>query len=350
MKQLCSTLALSKAGAILALLCCCSVLANAEDISTVPVAMGKAEILARASQPFSQASSSIGRVTTIDSGADGANRYLLLYYAPNRSADYRDEITYNLNGETERMAAVVRNSPVLAGENIYQESFKALFALFVLAILVESALSVLFRWRPYLNSFNSRGLNSVIAVAVSLVLVLAFGMDITTTLMNLYNVNGAYTSGPMGIALTALIIAGGSAGVNNILRSLGFREVLKPDTEMVRPPPDKAWLSVTHRRGDSDDPVNVLLRVDNREVVVGSITASKSPGWFARNFLRNKGRFPPSGGYILDPNLSYEVKLQGNVFRDGAFRVVRSESWGPYEIAKGAIIDLELTPRVVDTS
>jgi hypothetical protein len=128
MKQLCSTIALSKAGAILAFLCCCSVLANAEDISTVSVPMGKAEILARASQPFSQASSSIGRVTTIDSGADGANRYLLLYYAPNRSADYRDEITYNLNGETERMAAVVRNSPVLAGENIYQESFKALFA------------------------------------------------------------------------------------------------------------------------------------------------------------------------------------------------------------------------------
>jgi hypothetical protein len=166
--------------------------------------------------------------------------------------------------------------------------------------------------------------------------------------MNLYNVNAQHTSSLMGSILTALIIAGGSAGVNNILRSLGFREVVRPESETTRPPRDKAWLSVTHLNGDADDYVNVVLKMNDREVVVGSITESRNPSWLARNFLRNRGRFPPSGGYTLDPDIKYEVKLEGDVVRDGTPRKVRSETWGPYEVAKGAVIDLELTPRVVE--
>jgi hypothetical protein len=283
-------------------------------------------------------------------------RELLLYYAPSAERDYDDELRYTTGGTEKTVRIAVRSAPTLASGAIYAESFKALFTLFVLAVLVESALALLFRWRPYLDYVNSRGLNALIAFGVSMVLVSAFSLDITTTLMNLYT-GANFASGLMGQILTAAVIAGGSAGVNTLLRALGFREIVQPEAETAKPPANRAWLAVIHKRGDADGPVNVVIVEGDKKTVARTIPPSIGGGWFARNFRRDRGRFPPSGGHTLTPSIGgatpttgpeYKVFLEGFAMSGGERRKVRSEIWGPHSVAAGAIIDLELVPRFVD--
>ena len=105
---------------------------------------------------------------------------------------------------------------------------------------------------------------------------------------------------------------------------------------------------MTHRKGDTDDAANVMIKIGTGDPAAGpSLAPSVGRGWFARNFLRSPGRFPPSGGHVLEPGKKYEVFLLREE-KDAAGKVVakfESEHWGPYDVVAGAIIDLELTPH-----
>ena len=311
------------------------------------VTMGASGVIARDPQIKVTVPPKRGSTALVTETAPQA-RDVLLYYAPQADKEYGDELKYtSANGSEKTVKIAVRSAPTLASGELYSESFKALFTLFVLAVLVESALALIFRWRPYLDYVNSRGLNALVAVAVSYALVAGFNLDITTTLMNIYT-GSNFASGRMGQLLTAFIIAGGSAGVNNVLRSLGFREIARPEAEVAKPPPAMAWVSVTHEKGDADGPVDVVISTDGEPAVARSMPASAGSGWWARNFLRDKGRFPPSGGHVLAPGKRYEVFLQGEGTKDGKRMKVRSETWGPHDVVPGAVIDLRLKPRFVD--
>jgi hypothetical protein len=104
-------------------------------------------------------------------------------------------------------------------------------------------------------------------------------------------------------------------------------------------------LSVTHDKGDAEGPVDVIITVDGTPAVARTMPASAGGGWWSRNFLRDRGRFPPSGGYVLTPGAQYQVVLEGSGTRDGQRVKVRSATWGPHDVMPGAIIDLRLTPR-----
>lgn len=138
-----------------------------------------------------------------------------------------------------------------------------------------------------------------------------------------------------------MIVAGGSAGVNRIFRSFGFRPPSAAEQEQPKPAYTDAWFAVTLVREKARGPVNVLIGPPGAAAVAGTITGTLWKGAWWRFFLRDKGRFPQSGGHAM-PAASgpYEVVLQGV---DGNKNPVASATWGPYPVSGGGIIDIELT-------
>ncbi|MBD1546862.1 hypothetical protein [Roseibium aggregatum] len=275
--------------------------------------------------------------------ADGENN-VLMYFAPKEGGQFTDTVTYKLSSKpNESVSATVEvrdEFGAFGSEDIYNESFKAVFILFILAVLVESGLQLIFRWRPYLRIFDTASANALIAFAFSLILVRLFHLDVVTNLFNIYTqpVDQVKNTIP-GYILTALIIAGGSAGVNRLLRTFGFRPI-EPPAEIVGPKQeDQAWISVTLTRDKAVGPVNVLFGEPGKLAVIGTIPGGGSMNWFLSLFLRNKARFPQSGGYAVPVGGPYEVKVEAV---DAGKKPI-SEAWPPNSIGKRAVIDLQFT-------
>lgn len=199
---------------------------------------------------------------------------------------------------------------------------------------------MIFNWRPFIEYFDARGVKTVIAFAFSLFFVSIFDLDVTTRLVNIYSgIN--YPVNLPGKFVTALVRAGGSSGVNNLLVALGFRSVRTVEQTTPRPPPTHAWISVRLIRKDAKGPVSVLVGPPVAPLpVAGTIAGSSKGSSGLRYFIRDPGRFPTAGGYAVPADQTYQVQLQGV---SGTGNVIASSTWGPYTLAKGAIIDLELS-------
>lgn len=212
--------------------------------------------------------------------------------------------------------------------------------LFVLATVLESALAILFNWRPFVETFNARAVRPVVSLAFALAFVYMFGLDLVTALARLIRPDVSKLEGT-GKFLTAMVIAGGSAAVNNLMVGLGFRQVRTPETVILKPPADKGWISVSIVRTPAiTGPVTVSIGVvANGEVpVVASLDKTTKPG--LRYFFRDPGRFPGSGGYPVKKGDNVTVKVSAQK-RDATDRL--EKTWGPNLIADGAIIDLTFT-------
>jgi hypothetical protein len=153
-------------------------------------------------------------------------------------------------------AAAASNPLTLTLDNdqIYRKSLAALTMLFVIAVLLENALSVIFNWRVFLAYFSVRGAKTIIMIVISLLIVNAFGLDVMASLIAAYKspsnapVNPASISGPVSLFVTALILAGGSSGVNKIMTALGFRNDHREEDVTPRPPINKACVAVRVNR------------------------------------------------------------------------------------------------------
>jgi hypothetical protein len=232
--------------------------------------------------------------------------------------------------------------PGFTGE-VYEQSFKVIFALFIIATILESGLAVIFNWRPFIQLFDSRGVKTLVSIAFAYVFVETFDFDAITSLVNLYQ-PAAYKVGPAGKFITALVIAGGSAGVNKLLVALGFRSVKTAEQATPKPPKTEAWISVRLLRKDAVGPVAVLIGPDGAQTpVAGTISGSSSEWGLMRFFLRDYGRFPTAGGYAItpDPAKLYKVYVAGRD-KDGNL-LSSSVAWGPNALAPSAIVDIELT-------
>jgi hypothetical protein len=234
-----------------------------------------------------------------------------------------------------------RNSTTNFSEAAYPEAFKALFLLFVLAALLESALAILFNWRPFVETFNARAVRPLVSLVFALVFVYMFRLDIVTGLAKLIS-PAVPELDDTGKILTAMVIAGGSAAVNNLMVGLGFRQVRTPETVVAKPPADKGWISVSIVRTPSiTGPVTVAIGVaaGAQVPVVASLVRSTRPGY--RYFFRDPGRFPGSGGYPVKKGDSVTVQVSA-LKSDGAGTTLQ-KTWGPNLIADAAIIDLTFT-------
>jgi hypothetical protein len=278
------------------------------------------------------ASAAVSDTLTCTSGAAGQEKKsaLKIEIAPKQAAA-KDTSTGS-----------ARNNTTGFSDDVYPEAFKALFLLFVIATVLESALAILFNWRPFVETFNARAVRPVVSMAMSLVLVFMFKLDIVTGLANLISPHVPELDWT-GKMLTAMVIAGGSAAVNNLLVTLGFRQVRTPETAVAKPPSEKGWISVSIVRTPLiQGPVTVGIGVASNGLVpvVASLDGSTRPGY--RYFLRDRGRFPGSGGYAIKKGETVTVKVRADKV-DG--QAAMEKTWGPEVIGDGAIIDLTFTMR-----
>lgn len=172
-----------------------------------------------------------------------------------------------------------------------------------------------------------------------IVIAVSLQLDLIDRLYKAMYTNGAKL-GPFGFVLTGLVLAGGSAGVNNILKALGFRSLQGDEVRLPRPRPTEAWLAVSLKRKKSiDGPVQVFLTRDNEgERLIGTITGMKAPRILAR-LRTNPMRYPTVAGFPVPADSTVIVQLRDPTLPSGQDK---SDSWGPYTIAGGAIIDFDL--------
>ena len=263
----------------------------------------------------------------------------LVYTAATLASTVDDKVTYSLDGKPWTVSITVRDqAPTLTSPDLYKSSFKAVFSLFILAVVVESGLALMFRWSPFLNLFDGRRLDPLVSFAFSLLLVWSFHLDVTTALMNTYS-NTTYPWGWEGLILTAMIIAGGSAGVNRMLQTLGFRPAGGPPIPPPLPPQNEAWIAVKLIRAKAVGPVTVQIGSDANLAVAGTIGyGSVHDGEWWRYFFRDRGRFPQSGGHVVVPG-PCRIQLDGV---DANGKELPPAVWGVHIVADRAVIDVEL--------
>ena len=179
-------------------------------------------------------------------------------------------------------------------------------------------------------------MKTVVAIAAGIAVTALLDLDVIALLSKAMTGTKADLAF-MGYIVTGLVLAGGSAGVNNILKSLGFRSQLTEEAKGPRPKPTEAWLAVQLKRVEAKaGPVQVFLTRDNEgERLIGTIKGKEKPKIFA-DLRTNPSRFPPVAGYAVPADSTVTVQL-----RDPVSEKV-STIWGPYTVAGGAIIDFEL--------
>lgn len=238
----------------------------------------------------------------------------------------------------------------LGSPAIYETSLKALTILLVTAILIENALAVIFNWRVFLTYFSLRGVKTIVSFAVSYAVVLTFDIDVTGDLLGVY-------LAPDGVAaadipdrsngfskiLTALILSGGSSGVNNLMISLGYRERGRDQVAAAMAPPDKAWIAVWIERSENLlGPVQVQITEAASPTTdpgaIAGVVGARRPSLLGL-LMRNPNRFPANGGYEVTPGKVYRIDIIGHD-RDGK-RIPDPVSGKEYRFAPRAIVDFE---------
>lgn len=246
-------------------------------------------------------------------------------------------------------AADAPSNPVTLNNTlIYEGSLAALTMLFVVALLLESAFATIFNWRVFLAYFSSRGIKTLIMIIASVIVVATFKIDTVASLVAIYKTEGKdylplaeKISGPFSMFITALILAGGSAGVNRLMVALGLRDKSSAADTPPTPPPSKAWIAVNVRRVKAVGPIQVKVRdlgpssgVPNAPAPIAGTVGGQRPS-LADILFRNPNRFPANGGYTLLPGNVYVITAEG---LDAAGQPV-SDLGGQYVFAPGAIVD-----------
>ncbi|WP_077033415.1 hypothetical protein [Pelomonas sp. KK5] len=268
----------------------------------------------------------------------------VFYKAAEAATAVSDKLTCAAGADEKKLTIEVipkgRNNTTGFSDDVYPEAFKALFLLLVVATVLESALAILFNWRPFVETFNARAVRPLVSLAASMFLVFQFKLDIVTGLAKLISPQVPALDWT-GAILTAMVLAGGSAAVNHLMVSLGFRQLRTPENTTPTPPAGKGWISVSIVRTESiKGPVVVCIGVDSGTgvPVVASLDDSTRAG--LRYFLRDRGRFPAWGGYAMKTGDKVTVKVSAKR-ADGTGEV--DDTWGPEVIGEGAIIDLKFT-------
>lgn len=146
--------------------------------------------------------------------------------------------------------------------------------------------------------------------------------------------------------ITALILAGGSAGVNNLMITLGYRSASAATKKIPKPLPTQAWVAIRVTREKVKGPI--LVRINNKTPVPSPMpialagTINELPLWrkIVGVFFRNPDFFPQSGGYVVEPGKAYDVQVEG---LDEQGNKVFGSINDVYAFAPGAIVDLDVT-------
>jgi hypothetical protein len=246
-------------------------------------------------------------------------------------------------------------SPVVV--NIGQVGIE-LVSLAVVVLVVESALATIFQWRLYRMLFNNSAMKTVVMVAVGLIVVLGFRYDIFARLITLLapvtpGSPPETWSGKLSTGLSALIIAGGSAGVNTLLQRLGIRNPVQAEAERPVLNKDQAWISIRVKRDTAVGPVQIAVRelADDAKAaptpaLAGTVAERTFWETVREAFMADAMRFPSYGGRTVTSGKTYEILAVGTrmVPIDG---VVQKEEFSQTvykgSFASRAIVDFSVT-------
>lgn len=194
------------------------------------------------------------------------------------------------------------------------ELTKQLFGLFVVATVLESALTTLFNWRLYREFFNNRGVKTLVMIAAGYAVVSGFGYDVVAKI-----IGGAGGSPPVDRTwsqlLSALTLAGGSAAVFQLLKALGLRPPTEPEEAKPQPVENKAWVSVkvvpkqaVGRIRIHIEPVTDPAKVKDAKPALAGEIGPRSFGERLLNvFMADQRRLPSYGGRVVDIDKVYEI-------------------------------------------
>lgn len=166
----------------------------------------------------------------------------------------------------------------------YGDIVDILSMIFILAVLIEVGLSVLFKWRVFLRFAEGKGLKVPIAFAVSLAIVITHSIDLPAAVVASFNMDALSTS-KAGYLISALIIAGGSSSVNGVFEKLGWRnpvtQTQKAEAERQK---DKGrlWIAIERTQGGTSDGRPVTISIDGQQVALlppTEITGGGSEGF-----------------------------------------------------------------------
>jgi hypothetical protein len=249
------------------------------------------------------------------------------------------------------LAAATSPNPLGLSDTVYSTSLSVLTMLFVVALLLESAFSTIFNWRVFLTYFSTRGVKTIIMIVISFIVVYVFDFDAIASLIAAFKLPAqpadnamadlvAKQSGAVSKFVTSLILAGGSAGIYNLMVALGFRTQREAEID-PKPPLGQAWVAVRVRRVNAVGPVNVVVAEQAQMPadllqIAGSIRFTRPS--LKELLLRNVDRFPQNGGYVVAPNKAYVIKVEG---RDGRGAAI-STLGGTYAFAERAIVDFDV--------
>lgn len=229
------------------------------------------------------------------------------------------------------------------GPDVFEQAGRAVFYLFVMAVILESALALLFNWKPFVENLVPRAVRPVIAFLAAILVVHLLGMDVVAALANALGEPNApkHPVTTTGKVITAMVIAGGSAGVNTMLIALGFRSVRTPETTAPKPPPQMAWLAVRALDGKSRGDLFVYLTSPpgGGNALLGVIKGRSKPASILSWFVSDRGRLPSYGGHTVQPGQDYVIQVHGT---DENGVPLPPATYGPLQFAKGAVVDIDV--------
>ena len=242
-------------------------------------------------------------------------------------------------------SALAGPDPTISSEKSepYGKYFEQLTGLFVMAVLLENAFALIFNWRVFLAYFSRTGTKTIVMVVVSLIVVYALDVDIVAKLVSAYKGEPQPSIVPSKL-ITALILAGGSAGVSNIMRALGFR--IENREADPKAPEDQAWVAVQVTRKNAVGDLHVKIKnlgsvasLPNPPTpIAGTIRAKRPP--LLSLIVRGSNRFPQNGGYVLMPNVGYEITVEG---KDGQGTQVTALNGTTFVFAPRAVVDFTVS-------
>lgn len=204
-------------------------------------------------------------------------------------------------------------APEVSGKAL-QTSFAVLAAAAVLALLLESAFALLFNWRLFNALLVGRTVRTPIMFAAALTVVRQFDFDLMARLFDAYYPQATPATSTWGTSvLTAMILAGGSVGVNRILTGLGFRSPVR-DAEVPKLDMTHAWVAVEVEPPKSKARAVVAVT----EVTYDGVSPVRTAVGIAGNprpklrslFNGDMWRVPRSGGIQVLADRYYTVTAQ----------------------------------------
>lgn len=186
----------------------------------------------------------------------------------------------------------------------------------IVVVFLESALSSVFNWRVYREVVNQKAMKTPIMLAVSLAICLSFDYDPFALMLAAAGAESEAANGNwLTQLLSAMILSGGSSGVNTLFRSLGLRETL-PE---VPPKPvlgdNEAWVSIRVNGTALGAQYQIALTETTaaaEALIVGTVARRRFWERVKESFRSEANRFPGYGGWSVKAKTVYRIEVINN--------------------------------------